>query len=503
MAAMTRTGTNASESATQLRAILMSLTKPTQQSEEALAEFGLSAEGLRATIQEDGLWVALQQIKDAVGDNDEAMARIFPNIRALAGVLDLTGANADETAAIFAELTDVTGATNEAFEVWGDTTEAKMAQARSSIEALKIELGQNFLPVVGEAADKFNWLLTETDYLSHALHGMGLQVLAPKRGTDELADSTETAAKATAEGRRQTEAYVDWMIRRGEVDDDVAGSTDNVRRNTEALTEAIQEHLDWTRRSIDPVYNMQKALEDVTSAQTHYNEVLDDNESTQEDVARAAMDLARAVGDAEAAALDGDLSFSEFSRRLADWERQGLISSEVADTLRGSVKGTREEAERYQGDYHANLHVSDKASATINRVAGLLGKLPREITTTLRMQAYATESYNRAVAATRNPGSIQRLHAGGMVERFHSGGHVGWGHMRADEVPAILQTGEYVLSRRQFAAMSEVFSNVSKSSASTSPGGGLTVHQTFAGDVSRGTLVEARHQQRLAYLESR
>jgi hypothetical protein len=33
--------------------------------------------------------------------------------------------------------------------------------------------------------------------------------------------------------------------------------------------------------------------------------------------------------------------------------------------------------------------------------------------------------------------------------------------------------------------------------------GGLTVNQTFAADVSRATLAEARHQQRIAYMEIR
>ncbi len=54
-AALSRTGTNAAEAATQVRGILSSLLRPTKQSEDALAGMGLSAEGLRKQIREKGL----------------------------------------------------------------------------------------------------------------------------------------------------------------------------------------------------------------------------------------------------------------------------------------------------------------------------------------------------------------------------------------------------------------------------------------------------------------
>jgi TP901 family phage tail tape measure protein len=148
MAAMTRTGTNAATASTQLRAILVSLLKPAKQSSDQLAEFGLSAEGLRQTIQEEGLFAALMQVKDAVGDNDEAMARIFPNVRALAGVLDLTGANASETSAIFERMTDTTGLLSEGFEEWSKTTEAAAARFSATGEAVRIAFGEHLQPAM-------------------------------------------------------------------------------------------------------------------------------------------------------------------------------------------------------------------------------------------------------------------------------------------------------------------------------------------------------------------
>jgi len=153
MAAMTRTGTSASESSTQLRAIMVSLLKPAEQSEEALAQFGLSAEGLRDTIREDGLHAALMQVREAVGDNDEAMARIFPNVRALSGVMDLTGESADTTAGIFERMTDTTGLLSEGFEEWSQTTEASQQRFSASMESARIALGDGLGPAMRAVLD--------------------------------------------------------------------------------------------------------------------------------------------------------------------------------------------------------------------------------------------------------------------------------------------------------------------------------------------------------------
>ena len=153
MAAMTRTGTGASEAATQLRAIMVGLMRPTQQAEEAMAGFGLSSADLRDTIRQDGLWAALQQMRDAIGDNDTAMSEIFPNVRALAGVLDLTGANAEETGEIFERMTDTTGLLSDGFREWSTTTEAAQMRFSAAMESLKIVIGQDITPAMSSFFD--------------------------------------------------------------------------------------------------------------------------------------------------------------------------------------------------------------------------------------------------------------------------------------------------------------------------------------------------------------
>ena len=122
-AALSRTGTNAAEAATQVRGIMTSLLKPTQQAEEALTEMGLSSEGLRTQIKDEGLLSTLQTLATEFDGNAAASASVFGNVRALSGVMDLMGKNVAGTEAIFASMNNTLGATDKAFAVTAETTE--------------------------------------------------------------------------------------------------------------------------------------------------------------------------------------------------------------------------------------------------------------------------------------------------------------------------------------------------------------------------------------------
>jgi TP901 family phage tail tape measure protein len=153
VASMTRTGSDAATATTQLRAILVSLLKPAQQSEGALEELGLSSAMLRDTIRRDGLWAALELLRGSIGDNEEALGKIFPNVRALAGFLDLTGANAESTAEIFGNMADTTGLLAEGFAEWSLTTEASQMRFSAAMEAARISLGEGLQKPMKAALD--------------------------------------------------------------------------------------------------------------------------------------------------------------------------------------------------------------------------------------------------------------------------------------------------------------------------------------------------------------
>jgi len=160
-AALSRTGTNAAEAATQVRGIMTSLLKPTQQAEEALAEMGLSSEGLRKQIADEGLLSTLQTLATEFDGNAAASASVFGNVRALSGVMDLMGKNVAGTEAIFESMNNTLGATDKAFAVTAETTEFKMNQAISDFKVAMIAVGQEIIPVVLPMIQKFAEFVTK------------------------------------------------------------------------------------------------------------------------------------------------------------------------------------------------------------------------------------------------------------------------------------------------------------------------------------------------------
>jgi TP901 family phage tail tape measure protein len=159
MAAMSRTGTDAAAASTQLTAIMGSLVKETPQGAKALAKVGLSYEGIRKQIRDEGLLSALQSLVKAFGDDTIATAELFGNKRALVGVMDLMGAGAETTADIFGALAATTADDlNPAFEAAAETTGFKLQQAFSTLKNSLIEFGDIIAPFVEKFADRIKTL---------------------------------------------------------------------------------------------------------------------------------------------------------------------------------------------------------------------------------------------------------------------------------------------------------------------------------------------------------
>jgi len=155
LAAMTRVGAPAAEAATALRAILTTIKKPSVDAVKALDGIGLSVGGLQSMLDERGLWATLQHLKVAFDENGVAMTEVFGNVRALTGVLSLTGGEAEKTAGIFSRLAQTTEKDLiAAFETAAGTSAFKLAQVLSSIKVSAIQLGNVLTPIVIPAAER-------------------------------------------------------------------------------------------------------------------------------------------------------------------------------------------------------------------------------------------------------------------------------------------------------------------------------------------------------------
>jgi TP901 family phage tail tape measure protein len=186
MAAMSRTGTDAASGATQLNSILSALLKTTPQAEEGLAKMGLSSAGLRQQIKDQGLLSVLDTLRIALDGNTDAAAQVFPNVRALRGVLDLTGKGAATTSEIFNELNASQGATAEAFDKTSKSASFQLQKALNGAKESFAEMGtvllNTLLPVLQGLANTVKSVFSAFNNLAPAqqkiIAGLGLLALA-------------------------------------------------------------------------------------------------------------------------------------------------------------------------------------------------------------------------------------------------------------------------------------------------------------------------------------
>ncbi len=165
VAALSLTGNSAEEATTQLRATLTSLLKPTQQAEEQLAKMGTSSSEMRRKIRDEGLLSALTELREMTAAyGEEALSKVFPNVRALVGVLGLLGENADATGAIFETVADSTGVLDEAFSIISETSAFKFQQALAQLQTVGIEVGSEMLPMIVDGLQTIvPWLVNAGD----------------------------------------------------------------------------------------------------------------------------------------------------------------------------------------------------------------------------------------------------------------------------------------------------------------------------------------------------
>lgn len=201
-AALTRIGSGVEEAATSLTALFAGLLKPTTDAEEALEDFGMSSSQLRSTLRDQGVLATLQMLQKAFGDNETAMARVFPNIRALRGVLGLVGQDAETVGEIFDSLANSTGATDEAFQVASETASVRLKSAFAKVQVALIQIGDALAPIIilfadfiGTLANVINWLMDVGDWLDKVFAKMRQ---APNKINIETESTDQLSEKASS-----------------------------------------------------------------------------------------------------------------------------------------------------------------------------------------------------------------------------------------------------------------------------------------------------------------
>lgn len=149
LAVMSRTGLDAAEASTSLSAIMSTLLKPGEAAAEVLEDVGLSMGDLRdMAAKPGGLLEVLKTLDEAFGDNDEALATVIPNIRALRGVMNVLAQNAGTVENVLTGVAEATGSLDNAFEAAQETAKFRLNAALSELQGLLVTLGSELLPIL-------------------------------------------------------------------------------------------------------------------------------------------------------------------------------------------------------------------------------------------------------------------------------------------------------------------------------------------------------------------
>jgi TP901 family phage tail tape measure protein len=179
IATFTRLGVPAEEAVVGLRGIMTTFLKPTKEAEIALGQLGLTSEDVRKKLGSEGLQSTLAFLMEGFKGNDEALASVFGNVRALSNVLGTAGAQGETYAAVLDNISNSTGIVDEGFKNVSEESGFKFKQTLNEIKNTGIELGNMLLPLVlkitkfiSGAVKAFSDLSTETKVASLAFFGL-------------------------------------------------------------------------------------------------------------------------------------------------------------------------------------------------------------------------------------------------------------------------------------------------------------------------------------------
>ncbi|MEU2558436.1 phage tail tape measure protein [Streptomyces longispororuber] len=157
LAAVTLTGIPAAEAVTALNMLMTRMMKPTRELQDMIKGFGY--ESAAAALEQDGLYVVMQKVRNATGGSADQLVPLLKDIRAVRAALALSAADgqnyADTYKGISVEV-ERAGATQRAYAIQMDTTAGQWGLFRNQAAALGIDMARVLLPAlqaVGEYAN--------------------------------------------------------------------------------------------------------------------------------------------------------------------------------------------------------------------------------------------------------------------------------------------------------------------------------------------------------------
>ena len=147
LASMTAQGTPTSVATTQLRQLLVEMSKAGTAASKSFED--IAGVGFQAFIEQGGnVQDALKIMEQAAAENDVALQDMFGSVEAGQAALALTGKGAEGFANNIAEMNASLGATDKAFATMDKGASRSMDKLKAEFSATMIEIGNEFIPIL-------------------------------------------------------------------------------------------------------------------------------------------------------------------------------------------------------------------------------------------------------------------------------------------------------------------------------------------------------------------
>jgi len=147
LATMTRQGTKANVSITQLRGVFLKLVKPSEEMEAIFRKWGVET-GQQAIETFGGLGGVIQKLTEETGGSSVEMAKLFTRVRSMAGALAINTKEGRMYAETLKAIRDEADFLNEALDKMSQSPARQLSLAYNEMKNSMIALAKEFIPFV-------------------------------------------------------------------------------------------------------------------------------------------------------------------------------------------------------------------------------------------------------------------------------------------------------------------------------------------------------------------
>lgn len=147
--ALTLAGIKSQEATSSLNRLFLTLTSQSKEQARAFKDLGI--EFSISTVKAKGFAGLLAEVAKITGDDIDALAKLFPNIRAARSAFVIAGVGADNFAEALEKLNNAVGATDLAFAKIALTSKAQAQILKNNLTVTFQEIGLAVLPSVAKA----------------------------------------------------------------------------------------------------------------------------------------------------------------------------------------------------------------------------------------------------------------------------------------------------------------------------------------------------------------